>query len=358
MVTAMASPYSILRPVIFMVDAETAHRLAVWSLGRFARLVAETPPSTSLHVRALGLDFASPLGIGAGFDKHGEAMEGLRRLGFGFVEVGTITPKPQEGNPRPRVFRLREDHAVINRYGFNSDGHLEVRKRLQAARDKGLAVPLGVNIGANKLSDDPGGDYVQGIQRFSGLADYFVVNISSPNTPGLRSLQGRDALNRLLGRVLEARNRQERQVPVLVKIAPDLSAEARQDIAALIIAHDVEGLIVSNTTIARPDSPTSPEKAEAGGLSGAPLLDMATDLLADMYRLTHGRVLLVGAGGVSSGADAYAKIRAGATLVQLYTALVYEGPGLVKRINSELADLLKRDGFKTVADAVGAAHRG
>jgi len=353
----MASLYSILRPLIFMLDAETAHRMAVWSLGRCAGLLKEPPMAGSLHVRALGLDFASPIGIGAGFDKHGEAMEGLRRLGFGFAEVGTITPKPQEGNPRPRVFRLKEDHAVINRYGFNSEGHLEVRKRLQAARARGLTVPLGVNIGANKLSDDPGGDYVQGIQRFSGLADYFVVNISSPNTPGLRSLQGRDALNRLLARVLEARNRQERQVPVLVKIAPDLSAEARQDIAALIIAHGVDGLIVSNTTIARPESLVSPAKTESGGLSGAPLRAMAADLLFDMYRFTHGRVLLIGAGGVSSGAEAYARIRAGATLVQLYTALVYEGPGLVKRINAELADLLKRDGFDTVAQAVGADHR-
>jgi len=353
----MASLYSILRPLIFMLDAERAHRLAVGALARFPGLFGEAAAPDILRVQALGLEFASPIGIGAGFDKHGEAMEGLRRLGFGFVEVGTITPKPQEGNPRPRVFRLKEDLGVINRYGFNSEGHLEVRKRLIAARRKGLAVPLGVNIGANKLSDDPGGDYVQGIQRLSGVADYFAVNISSPNTPGLRTLQGRDALNRLLGRVLEARSKLDRHVPVLVKIAPDLSAEARQDIAALVIAHSVDGLIVSNTTIARPDSLTSKEKAEAGGLSGAPLMDMATEVLADMYRLTHGRVLLVGAGGVSSGEDAYAKIRAGATLVQLYTALVYEGPGLIRRIHAELAELLERDGFASVAEAVGADHR-
>ena len=246
---------------------------------------------------------------------------------------------------------------MINRYGFNSEGHLEVRKRLEAARARGIAGPLGINIGTNKLSDDPGGDYVQGIQRFAALADYFVINVSSPNTPGLRSMQGRDALNRLLGRALEARAKQDRHVPILVKIAPDLSAEARQDIAALAIAHSIEGLIVTNTTVARPDTLKSRHRAETGGLSGAPLFEMATEVLSDMYRLTHGRVPLIGAGGVSSGADAYAKIRAGATLVQLYTALVYEGPALVLRLKQELADLLERDGFTTVAEAVGADHR-
>lgn len=353
----MASLYSIFRPLIFMLDPEHAHRLAVRALAKLPFTSKGEVDAASLAVRAFGLDFANPIGIAAGFDKNAEAVQGLFNIGFGFVEVGTITPKPQEGNPRPRVFRLAEDKAVINRYGFNSEGHLEVRKRLEAAKAKGFAGPVGINIGTNKFSDDPGGDYVQGVQRFAGLADYFVVNISSPNTPGLRSMQGRDALNRLLGRVLEARAKQERHIPLLVKIAPDLSHEARQDIAALAIAHSLDGLIVSNTTVARPESLKSARKEEQGGLSGAPLKAMASELLRDMYELTHGRITLVGVGGISSGADAYERIRAGATLVQLYSALVYEGPGLVSRIKQELTELLERDGFATVAEAVGADHR-
>lgn len=353
----MASLYSLLRPFLFMIDAETAHRLTLFGLRAGALFLRAGEDPERLRIKALGRTFSNPVGIAAGFDKNGEVVQPLFRLGFGFVEAGTVTPKPQPGNPRPRVFRLKADRAVINRFGFNSEGHIAVRARLEKTRAQGLPGPLGINIGANKTTEDIAGDYVQGVQRFGAIADYFVVNISSPNTPGLRAMQGREALNQLLNRMLEARSKLERKVPLLVKVAPDLSAEARQDIAALAIAHGVDGLIVSNTTISRPESLRSPEKSEGGGLSGRPLFELSTEVLADMYRLTHGRLTLIGVGGIASGADAYAKIRAGASLVQIYTGLIYEGPGLVKRIKRDLAALLEKDGFSSVAEAVGADHR-
>jgi len=352
----MADLFHFLRPLLFCLDPETAHRLTVKALA--LGLAPPAPPvrDKRLETSVLGLDFANPLGMAAGFDKHGEAMVGVLGLGFGFVEVGTITPRPQPGNPRPRVFRLVEDSAVINRYGFNSRGHAYAAARLAAwrAEHEGKGGIVGVNLGANKDSADRAEDYAAGLRAFAGLADYFVINISSPNTPGLRELQGRAALADLLARLGAARSD---EAPLLLKIAPDLSGQDREDIAEVALDGGIDGLIISNTTIERPAGLISRQAGEAGGLSGRPLFAPSTRLLADMYRLTGGRLALIGVGGIASGRDAYDKILAGASLVQLYSALVFEGPALVPRVLRELADLLKADGYAHLSDAVGQAAR-
>lgn len=314
-----------------------------------------------LRTRVWDLDFANPLGLAAGFDKDAEVADVLLRSGFGFVEVGSVTPRPQPGNPKPRLFRLAEDRALINRLGFNSAGLARVEanlRRRRAAAPKGGVI--GVNLGRNKDSADAGADYLAGLRALAPLADYLVINVSSPNTPGLRALQGRDQLEALLAPLRAALDEMGggRRPPLVLKIAPDLTAEDRADIAEVAMAQGLDGLIVSNTTIERPAGLRSRFRGEAGGLSGAPLFGPSTALLAEMYRLTGGRLPLVGVGGVASGVEAYAKIRAGAALVQLYTGLVYQGPGLPRRILAELAELLRRDGFASVAEAVGADHRG
>ncbi|XP_008291307.1 dihydroorotate dehydrogenase (quinone), mitochondrial isoform X2 [Stegastes partitus] len=317
------------------------------------------------EVNVLGLKFKNPVGIAAGFDKHGEAVDGLYKLGFGFVEVGTITPKPQEGNPKPRVFRLTADHAIINRYGFNSCGLEEVQKRLKAREEtqqeqRKAGLPLGINLGKNKLSQDAGPDYLEGVRVLGPLADYLVVNVSSPNTPGLRDLQGKAELRQLLHTVLKERDalQEKHKPPVLVKIAPDLSTQDKQDIADVVNELGVDGLMVSNTTVSRPERLQDPQKCEGGGLSGEPLKDLSTSTVREMYGLTAGRVPIIGIGGVASGQDAMDKIRAGASLVQLYTALTYQGPPVVTKIKRELEQLLREQGFSSVSDAVGADHRG
>jgi dihydroorotate dehydrogenase len=294
--------------------------------------------------------------MAAGFDKNAEAYRAVLRLGFGFAEVGSVTPRPQPGNPKPRLFRLTEDRAVINRMGYNNDGVDAVARRLRARAR--LPGPLGINLGKNKDSVDAAADYVRGVQVLGPYADYLVINVSSPNTPGLRALQGREPLAALIEAVKRARRDACPETPpLLVKIAPDLQPEDKQDIAAVALESGIDGLIVSNTTIVRPPTLRSRYRTEAGGLSGAPLFQPSTELLAEMHRLTQGRLALVGVGGVASGADAYAKIRAGASLVQLYSALVYEGPGLVGRIKRELAQTLRRDGFSSVTQAVGSGLR-
>lgn len=369
-------------PLLRLVDPETAHETAVWA-AKHALLPRERRPDRPVLATAVwGRQFQNPLGLAAGFDKNAEAVEGLLGLGFGFVEVGSVTPVPQEGNPRPRVFRLPEQKAVINRYGFNSEGIVAVAKRLGAQHGKrvqsqtrraegagddlreGKAGPglVGVNLGKNKESPDAAADYIQGVHTLSQYADYLVINVSSPNTPGLRKLQGRKRLQELLKKVLAARDEmqwgEEGPPPLLVKIAPDLSKQDMADIAAVALVLHVDGLIIGNTTVQRPDAVLGLLNSDqAGGLSGAPLKDLATDVLRQMYRLTKGKVVLVGCGGISSGADAYERIRAGATLVQIWTSLAYEGPAVVPRIKDELAQLLERDGFKSVGDAVGADHR-
>jgi dihydroorotate dehydrogenase len=340
------------------IDPERAHDLAV----RFADwLPRRAPPLTPRLATRLGpLPVPHPVCLAAGFDKNARAYVGMLRQGFAAVEVGTVTPEPQPGNPRPRVFRLEEDRAVINRYGLNSAGLAAMARNL-AGRDRARGL-VGANIGMNKDTPDPVTDYVACLRALHRLVDFVTVNVSSPNTPGLRNLQRRANLHRLLTALLEARAEAAAKEgtpprPMLVKIAPDLDEEGEAAIAEVALALGVDGLIVGNTTIARPPGLLSPHKAETGGLSGRPLMAPSTALLARMARRLAGRIPLVGTGGVASGADAYAKIRAGASAIQLYTAMIYHGPAIIPRILGELDALLARDGFASVEDAIGADNR-
>ncbi|XP_020244638.1 dihydroorotate dehydrogenase (quinone), mitochondrial isoform X1 [Asparagus officinalis] len=371
-------------PLFALLDPEAAHRVAVSAASHGFVPREKRPDPAILGLEVWGRKFSNPIGLAAGFDKHAEAVEGLLGLGFGFMEIGSVTPMPQEGNPKPRIFRLPKEGAIINRCGFNSEGIVVVAKRLGAQHGKrkmentsssphsmndevkqgGKAGPgiLGVNIGKNKTSEDAVADYVQGVHTLSQYADYLVINISSPNTPGLRKLQGRKQLKDLVKKVQAARDEmqwaEDGPPPLLVKIAPDLSKQDLEDIAAVALALRLDGLIISNTTISRPDPVSQhPLAGEAGGLSGKPLFEMSTNVLKEMYILTRGKVPLVGCGGVSSGEDAYKKIRSGASLVQLYTAFAYGGPALIPLIKAELAECLERDGFKSVQEAVGADCR-
>lgn len=339
-------PYSIFRSLLFRLDGEDAHRLTVQAL---TFLPSGAPPveDAMLSSSVAGLVFPNPVGLAAGFDKDGEVAHKMHRLGFGFTELGTLTPLPQPGNPRPRLFRLREDHAVINRMGFNNGGQAAAIKRLRGHVRRGIT---GINIGANKDASDRVADYAAGVRNMGPLADYLTVNISSPNTPGLRALQDRGALDELLAAVMEARGGQ--RPPIFLKVAPDLEPADIDDIAELSAAHHVDALIVANTTISRP--PLHSRFAnEAGGLSGAPLHDLALQRMRDFRKATGASIPLVGAGGIASAEQAYARIRAGASLIQLYSALVFEGPGLPKRINAGLKSLLLRDGFTQISQAVG-----
>ena len=332
------------------LPAETAHRATLKLVGMAAPfLAAAAPDDPRLRVRALGLDFPNPVGLAAGFDKDAEVPDAMARFGFGFVECGTVTPRPQAGNPRPRLFRLAADKAVINRMGFNNRGMDHAARNLGMRKGHGI---VGINIGANKDSADRIADYVLGFERLAPLAAYVTVNVSSPNTPGLRGLQNRDELTRLLDALTGARRQKTLHLPILLKIAPDLDGHALDEIADVVRASGIEGLIVSNTTIQRPPL-KSAHAEEAGGLSGKPLFVPSTQILGEMHRRLNGAVTLVGVGGITSGADAYAKIRAGASLVQLYSALVFQGPGLVARIKRELLQCLERDGFANVTAAVG-----
>ena len=337
--------------VLRLFPAETAHQATI----RLTRALSPLLPTdrtvdARLAVRVLDRDFPNPLGLAAGFDKNAEVASAMLDFGFGFVECGTVTPRAQAGNPRPRLFRLREDRAVINRMGFNNDGMEAVAKRLAARRQNGI---VGINIGANKDSTDRIADYRVAFARLAPLADYVAINVSSPNTPGLRGLQDRAALARLLATLIEARAKLSAPVPLLLKIAPDLDEPALDDVAEVVLAAGIEGLIVSNTTLTRPPTLKSGHAHETGGLSGAPLLDLSTRILREMRARVGTRLVLVGVGGVACGADAYETIRAGASLVQLYSALAFQGPRLVARIKHELLDLLARDGFASVGDAVG-----
>jgi dihydroorotate dehydrogenase len=339
--------FSLARPLLFRVDPETAHRLTIHLL----RLLPQSVPQVRDPVLAQqigGLAFAGPVGVAPGFDKNAEVFDRMGRFGFAFSEVGTLTPRPQVGNPRPRLFRLVEDRAVINRMGFNNEGLGAVVARLERRRPPGLLV--GINLGANKDTEDRTADYVEGIAAMAPLADYLTVNVSSPNTPGLRALQDRDALDSLLERVMAARG--AGGPPIWLKVAPDLMPEDVRDIADISLARGVDALIVSNTLLARP-ALRSPFAGESGGLSGAPLHDVALAKLRDFRIATGGRMTLIGAGGISDADQAYARIRAGASLLQIYSALVYEGPMLADRINRGLAERLRRDGFANIRDAVG-----
>ncbi len=349
----MTGWYRLAWPLLRLIPPEAAHRLAVVALARGLVPAAREPELPALATRVWGIDFANPIGLAAGFDKDAEAIDGLGALGFGFVEVGGVTPRAQPGNPRPRLFRLPEDEALINRLGLNNRGLAAMAERLDGRRRSGI---VGVNVAANADSTDAVADYVAGLEALHSRADYLAVNVSSPNTPGLRELQGRANLEALLGALIEARAKLApagaRPVPLVLKIAPDLERREIADIAQVALETGIDGLIVANTTTDR-GGLEGRHRGEAGGLSGRPLCARSTALVAEFYRLTEGRVPSIGVGGVASGADAYAKVRAGASLVQLYTALVYRGPGLVGRIKADLAAHLAADGYATVAAAVG-----
>jgi dihydroorotate dehydrogenase len=349
--------YSWVGPLIRRLEAEKAHRLTIRALRTGLLPGGAASDDPILATRQWGLNFANPIGLAAGFDKNAEVPDAMLALGFGFVEVGTVTLEPQSGNPRPRLFRLPEDGAVINRMGFNNEGIAVVARRLARRRAAGAAGLVGGNVGPNKGVADPVAACASAVGGLCAHVDYLVVNVSSPNTPGLRSLQRRPRLVRLLEAARRARDAAGPSTPLLIKVAPDLSAKERAGIAEVVLQTGIEGLIATNTMIGRPESLLGHHRGEAGGLSGAPLFEPSTRVLADFYRLTEGRLPLIGVGGIASGAQAYTKIRAGASLVQLYTALVYHGPALIGRIARELAELLRRDGFASVADAVGADVR-
>jgi len=350
--------FNLARPALFFLDPERAHGAAIWALKLgFARTLAQRSDDPILATKIWNLSFPNPVGLAAGFDKHAEVCDAALALGFGFVEAGTVTPQPQPGNSGQRLYRLAEDEAVINRFGFNSHGIAPFAANLAKRRSRPGIV--GANVGKNRDTADGAADYIAGIEVVGALADYLVVNISSPNTPGLRALQARAQIEELLARVQDFRRHETAGLrpPLLVKVGPDLDENEVRDIAQVALATGVDGLIIGNTTVARPATLKSPDRNAPGGLSGKPLFAPSTACLTAMYRFTEGRIPIVGCGGVASGADAYAKIRAGASLVQLYSALVFQGPGLVGRIKSELATLLRRDGFASVADAVGADQR-
>lgn len=347
-------PYRLFWPFVRVLDPETAHGFAIRALEAG---VVPTPARVDedvLTVRLWDMAFPNPVGLAAGFDKDARVHAQMLRQGFGFVEVGSITPRPQPGNAKPRLFRLEEDLAVINRMGFNSEGHEASVRRLER-RDRSAGI-VGVNLGKNKETEDAAADYELGAWAFGRLADFLVVNVSSPNTPGLRALQGPEPLRALLTRTkraLEEATRSTRTPPLLLKIAPDLTDEDKADIAQVSLETGIDGLIVTNTTITRPQSLQNPYKRETGGLSGRPLFEASTRVLGEMYAATDGKLPLIGVGGIEDGQGAYQKILAGASLVELYSAMVYQGPGLAVRVNRELAEILRGEGFASVLDAVG-----
>ena len=342
-------------PMLRMLDAEDAHRLAIRGL-RMLPYARPRPDDPKLAVRAFGLNFPNPVGIAAGFDKNAEVPDALLRLGFGFAEIGSVTPKPQSGNPRPRIFRLERDEAVINRLGFNNDGAEVVLRRLAARAQNGGIV--GVNVGANKDSPDRTQDYVRLIETFAPVASYFTVNVSSPNTPGLRNLQQAAELDDLLARVIDARERVRKNAgdsPVLLKIAPDLSLADLDDVVHVARSRGVDGMIVANTTIGRPSTLREQVRSkEQGGLSGRPLFRLSTRMVAETFVRVEGAFPLIGAGGIDSGGAALTKIRAGASLIQLYSSLVYKGVGLVESIKADLSSTLLRTGRDSLSEIVGA----
>jgi dihydroorotate dehydrogenase len=339
--------FALAKPFLHKMDAEQAHALTISSLKAGLGGGRGEIASPKLETKLFGLTFANPIGLAPGFDKNAEVPDAMLAQGFGFVEIGTVTPRPQSGNAKPRLFRLVEDQAVINRMGFNNDGQHAVLRRLEARRNRGGVV--GVNVGANKDSGDRIADYVSGIEAFQNVASYITINISSPNTPGLRNMQGREELLKLLS-ALNAKRKAT--LPMLLKIAPDLAQADLQDVADVCAIEAVDGVIVSNTTISRPHL-KSPQARETGGLSGKPLFDLSTLQLALFYKMTAGKIPLIGVGGVSDVETAWAKIRAGASLIQIYSALVYQGPSLVPDICAGLERKLAASSFHYLRDAVG-----
>jgi dihydroorotate dehydrogenase len=346
--------FALARPLLNALDPEQAHELTLRSLEAGIHLRSSAPDDGRLAASAWGLEFRNPLGIAPGFDKNARVVGAVLAMGLGFAEIGTVTPRPQQGNPRPRIFRLTAERAIINRLGFNNDGHAAALARLQRNPPQGI---IGVNIGANKDAPDRAADYVEGIRCFYDVAGYLCVNVSSPNTPGLRDLQAPAALDELLARVLAARTQLmeagKPRRPIVVKLAPDLAEADLEPVVGVLASRGVDGIAVSNTTLSRSGAGESAAGREAGGLSGRPLFHRSTVMLARVYRLTQGRIPLIGIGGIDSGAGAIAKIEAGATLLQLYTGLVFEGPGLVGRIKRELVAYAEREKLARLSDATG-----
>ncbi len=347
----MSLAFRLIRPLVFAIDPEMAHRLAVRGVAAAGLMPHGAPPDPRLACRVLGLTFANPVGLAAGFDKNAEVIDATLRAGFGFTEVGTLTPKPQAGNPRPRVFRLPADQAVINRMGFNNDGFDAAQRRLAGRGRRGI---VGVNIGANRDSADRVADYVAGVTRFAPLADYIAVNISSPNTPGLRDLQEASQVSGLIEAIVTARRNAASPVPILLKLAPDLDDAALDAIAAAAIDNGIEGLIVTNTTVARDGIGDSRLAAETGGLSGRPLFRRSTAILAKLRKRTGRKLVLIGVGGIDSGETAWQKMAAGADLIQIYTGMIYEGLGLAGEIAAGLSRRLDRERIANIGEIVGS----
>lgn len=354
----MPNLYPLARPLLWRLQPEVAHKVAFWvlraGLGTFATTKRARKPAPPILQQTLwGLHFSNPFGVAAGFDKDGYVPGKILRLGFGSVEIGTVTPRPQRGNEAPRVFRLAESEAIINRMGFPSAGLDEVIGHLPPRPRCGI---LGVNIGRNKDSKDARADYAEGVRRAAAIADYLVVNVSSPNTPGLRDLQRRAPLEELLHMLIEARKSTGFKPPLLVKIAPDLNPEERVDIATVAISTGIDGIVIANTTVSRPLEMRGYVAEMTGGLSGPPLFAKSTQLLAEMFSLTSGKIPLIGVGGVSNAQEAYDKICAGASLIQVHTALIYKGLNLIADLKEGLIDLLRLDGFSNIVDAIGSRH--
>ena len=348
--------YKVATGLMRALPAEPAHKTTIKALKAGLGPTSNELDSPELQIEVGGLILPNPVGLAAGFDKDCEVPDAMLAAGFGFVECGTVTPHPQIGNPKPRLFRLTEDQAVINRMGFNNGGLDMFKARLEMRRGKGGLI--GANLGANKDSSDRIGDYLKGLSSLWGLSDYFTINISSPNTPGLRDLQGADEMDELLGRIADIRaelSGNKPSFPIFLKVAPDLAYSQIERVVEQARMYGMNAIIVSNTTIARPDSLKSTHKGEQGGLSGAPLFHPSTEILKEFYNAAAGKIDLIGVGGISNGEQAYAKIRAGAKAIQLYSALVFQGPALVTQINQDVKARLKADGFSSLSEAVGAA---
>lgn len=359
----MSVPYKLIRPILFRMDAEKAHHLTIKALkSGLGATCGKATDDPKLRVTLWNRTFPNPVGLAAGFDKNADALTPLFKMGFGFVETGTVTPKPQHGNPKPRIFRDIDSESVINRMGFPNGGLNNFKTNIEKFLDKkprpnGV---LGLNIGMNKSQKIPAKDYVLLVRQLGPLADYLTINISSPNTPGLRDLQQREPLMDLLGQILEEREKScgtHNPPPLLLKLAPDLDEKQQGELAGAVIDSHIDGLILTNTTLDRPEYLPSEFRNEMGGLSGPCVREKSTAVIHNFYKLTKGKVPIIGLGGISSGADAYEKIKAGASLIQIYTALIYKGPSLIQEINRDLLTLLEQDGFACLADAVGSAHK-
>lgn len=353
----MLDIFKYIKPALFKLEPEQAHKAAIVAL-KMGLAPNGRLNNDGLGQNVFGLDFSNPIGIAAGFDKNAEVPNEIIKTGFGFAEIGSVTPRPQAGNPKPRIYRVPEHMGVINRMGFNNEGHAAVLSRMRNVRMNKKAGQIGINIGANKDSDDFIADYELGIETFYNVADYFVANISSPNTPGLRALQSKESLQQLVDRICAKRAdmaaKMDKNIPLILKIAPDLTDEDITDITTIVSASKLDGVIVSNTTIRRDFIKGHDHENEAGGLSGKPLFEFSTHMLARFYQATEGKIPLIGAGGIYDGASAYAKICAGATLVQLYSCLIYTGTGIIDELRQGIIDGLKRDGFDTVEQAIGS----